>query len=225
VDEQVIVGEAVAGQATNLKRRIAGLIRSMNVNTFDLVDGLHEMESKRYYLTLGFNSFAEYGKSLDLKLTKVYYLARIGKIMSEAGIPRAEYEPVGTAKLRAIIPLNVLDKAGNMLTYTEDGETWTMAEVVQTIMADAKNTDIEQIEERVKRIQGKTGDDTEEWVNFKVSRLVKNSVIKPAIEKAKLHIGTVGEDKDGMAIEPSDSAALEGIASYYLSDATIGSKS
>ena len=225
MNEQVIVGEAVAGQASVLRKKINALIKGMNVNTFDLVEGLHEMQSKKHYLELGYQSFVDYGKSLDLKLTKVYYLARIGEVMGACGIPRSEYEPVGIAKLRVINQLKVLDKDGKMNMYEMDGENWTMAEVVQTIMATAKTDDIEDIEERVKKIQGKVGDDAEEWMNFKVKRVVKEQVIKPALEKFKLLIGTVGEDADGMAIEPSDSAALEAMAAHGLSDATLGPKS
>jgi hypothetical protein len=223
-DPIVNVGEAVAGQAAQLRKKINALIKGMNANTFDLVEGLHEMKNKKHYGTLGFGSFAEYGKSIDLKLTKVYYLAKIGEVMSACGISRTEYEPIGIAKLRVITKLEPLDKDGKLATCTIEGEAWTVVEAIQAIAADAVTTDIEQIEEQVKRIQGKTGDDAEEWLNFKVKRIVKDAVIKPALEKCKLVIGTVAEDEDGMAIEPSDSAALEGLAAYYLSDATIGGK-
>jgi spore coat polysaccharide biosynthesis predicted glycosyltransferase SpsG len=130
--------------------------------------------------------------------------------MSACGIPRTEYEPIGIAKLRVITKLEPLDKDGKLATCTIEGEAWTVVEAIQAIAADAVTTDIEQIEEQVKRIQGKTG-----------KRIVKDAVIKPALEKCKLVIGTVAEDEDGMAIEPSDSAALEGLAAYYLSDATV----
>ena len=221
LNPSAVIGEAVAGQAAQLRKKINALIKGMNANTFDLVEGLHEMKSKKHYGTLGFGSFGEYAKSLDIKVTKAYYLAKIGEVMSACGISRTEYEPIGIAKLRVITKLEPLDKDGKLATCTIEGEAWTVVEAIQAIAADAAVTDIEQIEEQVKRIQGKTGDDAEEWLNFKVKRIVKDAVIKPALEKCKLVIGTVAEDEDGMAIEPSDSAALEGLAAYYLSDATV----
>ena len=220
-----IVGETEAGNSVRVKRQINALIHGLNANTFDLSDLLYEVKSKGYHKTYGYNSFGEYAKSLDIKVTKAYYLLRIAQVMSACGIPRTEYEPIGIAKLRVITKLEPLDKDGKLATCTIEGETWTVVEAIQAIAADAAATDIEQIEEQVKRIQGKTGDDAEEWLNFKVKRIVKDAVIKPALEKCKLVIGTVAEDEDGMAIEPSDSAALEGLAAYYLSDATISQKS
>ena len=141
-DPIVNVGEAVAGQAAQLRKKINALIKGMNANTFDLVEGLHEMKNKKHYGTLGFGSFAEYGKSIDLKLTKVYYLAKIGEVMSACGIPRTEYEPIGIAKLRVITKLEPLDKDGKLATCTIEGEAWTVVEAIQAIATDAAVTDI-----------------------------------------------------------------------------------
>ena len=215
-----IVGEPVAGQAKQIHKQIKALIHGMNVNTFDLVDVLHEMKSKKHYASLGYDTFSEYGKSLDLKLSKTYYLAKIGDVMSACGIPRAEYEPIGIAKLRVITKLDLFDKDGKVITH--DGIT--MVEVVKAIADTAAVTDIEQIEAVVDKLQGKTGDNAEVWLNFKVKKIVRDNVVQPALELAKMNIGTVAKDEDGIAVEPSDSAALEGISASYLTDAANSSQ-
>ena len=220
LNPSAVIGEAVAGQAAQLRKKINALIKGMNANTFDLVEGLHEMKSKKHYGTLGFDSFAEYGKSLDLKLSKTYYLAKIGDVMSACGIPRAEYEPIGIAKLRVITKLDLFDKDGKVITH--DGIT--MVEVVKAIADTAAVTDIEQIEAVVDKLQGKTGDNAEVWLNFKVKKIVRDNVVQPALELAKMNIGTVAKDEDGIAVEPSDSAALEGISASYLTDAANSSQ-
>ena len=212
-----IVGEPVAGQAKQIHKQIKALIHGMNVNTFDLVDVLHEMKSKKHYASLGYDTFSEYGKSLDLKLSKTYYLAKIGDVMSACGIPRAEYEPIGIAKLRVITELKLFDKDGKVITH--DGDI-TMIEVVKAIAETAKETDIEQIESMVNKVQGKTGDNAEVWLNFKVKKIVRDNVVQPALDLCKMNIGTVAKDEDGIAVEPTDSAALEGISASYLTDAT-----
>ena len=45
LNPSAVIGEAVAGQAAQLRKKINALIKGMNANTFDLVEGLHEMKS------------------------------------------------------------------------------------------------------------------------------------------------------------------------------------
>ena len=66
----VIVGEAVAGQAAKVKKQINEIIKGVNTSTFTLAELLHEAKAKQYYLAWGHDTFGQYAKSLDLKVTK-----------------------------------------------------------------------------------------------------------------------------------------------------------
>ena len=213
--EQVIVGEAVAGQAAKVLSAINKLIAGVNTSTFDLAEGLHEAKSNKYYLSLGFDTFGQYAKSLDLKVTKSYYLVRIVEVMTDAKVTRSEYEPVGIAKLRLISKLDVLDKDGKPIEY---GEGVMMGDLVKSLVKDAPTIDPEEVAQVVAKLQGKTGDDEMVWLNIAVTRIVRDNIVRPALDLAKAHIGTVGKDSGGIAIEPSDGRALEVLAVEFLND-------
>jgi hypothetical protein len=220
-----IVGEAVAGQAAKVTAEINAIISNVNAGTFDLIPLLHEAKSKQYYLPLGFDTFGQYAKSLDLKVTKSYYLAKIGEVMDGASITRAEYEPLGIAKLRVIARLDLYDKEGKALTYNNgEGDEFTRAECVQSLVSTGKDTSLEDIEKVVAKLQGKTGDDEMVWVNIVVKKVVREQVIDPALSLAKMNIGTTGTDSDGVAIEASDGRALEVLAAEYLADLANGAE-
>ena len=213
--EQVIVGEAVAGQAAKVLSAINKLIAGVNTSTFDLAEGLHEAKSNKYYLSLGFDTFGQYAKSLDLKVTKSYYLVRIVEVMTDAKVTRSEYEPVGIAKLRLISKLDVLDKDGKPIEY---GEGVMMGDLVKSLVKDAPTIDPEEVAQVVAKLQGKTGDDEMVWLNIAVKRIVREKTILPALTLAKLHHGSVATDAEGISKDASDGQALEDVCSDYLSD-------
>src|ERR1017187_11032932 len=96
-----IVGEAVAGEAAQTLSEVKKLVKGLSVNTFDLAEKLHKVMSKKFYAPKH-NTFGEYAKTLDLKLSKAYYLTKLVEVMTACDIPRAVYEPVGIAKLRVV---------------------------------------------------------------------------------------------------------------------------
>jgi hypothetical protein len=81
---------------------------------------------------------------------------------------------------------------------------------------------LEDVEKIVAQLQGKTGDNEQVWLNINVSKATRDNVIVPALSLAKNHIGTVGQDSDGVHKEASDGAALEGICADYLADPANG---
>src|SRR5271166_3940622 len=140
-----IVGEAVAGQAAKVKKQINEIIKGVNTSTFTLAELLHEAKSKQYFLAWGHDSFIQYAKSLDLKVSKSYYLVRIVENMTAAGVTREEYEPLGIAKLRAIIELKMFDKEGKVIEF----EGLPMSDYVKELTSKAKEMPLEDIEKVV----------------------------------------------------------------------------
>lgn len=214
MNDPVIVGEAVAGHASKILAEINNLIAGVNTSTFDLIERLHEAKSKKYYVPLGFDTFRQYATSLNLKVTKSYYLARIGEVMAHAGVTRSEYEPVGIAKLRAISKLNVIDDDGKNVMYGG----LTMAECIQGLVEKAKTSDPETVSLMVSKLQGKVGGDEMVWLNISVKRAVREQTILPALALAKLNHGSVAKDSDGISKDASDGQALEDVCADYLSD-------
>lgn len=212
--QQVIAGEAVAGHAGKVLAEITTLINGVNTSTFDLAEKLHEAKTGKYYTSLGFNTFAEYTKSLALRPTKSYYLARIVQIMADAGIPRSEYEAVGIAKLRTISKLDVLGENGEPVMHGD----LTMADCVKALVEKAKTTEPEEVAQIVAKLQGKTGEDEVVWLNIAVTRIVRENTILPALALAKLNHGSVAKDDEGISKDASDGKALEDVCAEYLAD-------
>jgi hypothetical protein len=203
VYEQVIVGEAVAGQAKQVLKQVNDLIANVNTSTFDLMDLLHSVKKNAYY-SPEFDSFVEYTKSLDLKSSRSYYLVKIKEAMVAADIPRTEYEKVGTSKLRIIARINLKESGA--------------VEKIKTLMADAVNMGEKQVEQEVAAAQGLTGDDAMVWINIRLKKAARDEVVRSALDLAKKQIGSVGVDADGNAIDASDGSALESICGDFLSD-------
>ena len=206
-----IVGEAVAGEAAKVKKKINEIISGVSKSTFTLAELLHEVKSKQFYTKWNFDTFRAYAKSLDLKVSKSYYLVRIIENMTIAGVPKEVYEPVGIAKLRVIAKLEP----------TETFEGKPMAAYIKSLTETAKDVEIETLEEAVAHLQGKVGEEERTWLNISVSKSQKQ-VIESAFELARKNLGTVGQDSDGVAKDSSDGRCLEIIAAAFNSDAENG---
>ena len=212
-----IVGEAVAGQATKVLAQINAIIKDTNTSTFDLAELLHEAKKNMYYLKLGFDTFGDYGKSLDLKITKLYYLVKIVENMDGAGVSRDEYEPVGIAKLRLISKVDLFTKDGGVIWNTPE---LTMAECVKGLVEKAKDLSLEEVQQVVEKLRGKTGDDATVWLNIAITKAAREIVLQ-AFAQMKLEIGSVGQDADGKYIDASDGRALEMLAAEYLAGTPV----
>lgn len=206
----VIIGEQEAGRATTVRRAINKLVAASNTSTFDLSDLLHEAKSKLYFTGWGFPSFSQYAKSLALKVTKSYYLVRIKENMIAAGLTRPEYEPVGLGKLRIISRLK---------PETEYKGT-PVSLLIRELILKAGQMTPEEVQHEVDTIMGLTEDESMVWINIKVKNLARETVIKPAFEKMKKHLGTLPSDEEqGENVEATDGRALEMICANFLADA------
>ena len=206
-----IVGEVVAGEAAKVKKQINEIIAGVNKSTFTLAELLHKVKANQFYAKWGHETFRAYAKSLDLKVSKSYYLVRIIENMMIAGVPKEVYEPVGIAKLRVIAKLEP----------TETFEGKPMAAYIKSLTETAKDVEIQTLEEAVAHLQGKVGEEERTWLNISVSKSQKQ-VIESAFELARKNLGTVGQDSDGMAKDSSDGRCLEIIAAAFNSDAENG---
>jgi len=207
-----LVGEAVAGEATQTLKLVKALIKGLSSNTFDLADALHRVKKNKWY-TPKFSTFAEYAKNLDIKLSKCYYLVRITETLETVGVHRSEYEGVGIAKLRAICRLDLTDENGDQKVY----EGKPAVEVIKDLIAQAPAHSPEAVDETVKKLQGLMGDNARVWENVSLTVAQRESWRK-AVALAKLNIGSVGKDEDGNYKDASIGSCMEVIAMSYILD-------
>ncbi|MGH7746240.1 MAG: hypothetical protein ACREQ5_15995 [Candidatus Dormibacteria bacterium] len=207
--DTVIVGEQVAGESAKTRQQLEAAIQTMNSNVFDVAELLFKVKQGHCYTT---TTFQEYLGTLAIKVRKAQYLTRIVEVMHTVGVTRAEYEPLGIAKLREVASL-------------EPGETYTnpiggqspMADWVKAFVKDGREQSLDEIKQHVRVLKGLTGPDEMSWLNLPVKRSVKENVILPAFEAARQVLGTKGTDTDGTATEYSDSVCLEAICADFLS--------
>ena len=207
----VIVGEVEAGEAAKVRKSLEKLVKQMEMNTFDLAELLHKVKAKHLYTT---PTFEEYVDELNLPRQRARYLEQIVDCMEQVGIPRAEYEPVGVTKLRAIARLDPKSTYTNPAT----NEAHPMADYISGLVELAVSTKTEKLEEQVRVLRGETGENDQTWLNIRLQRLTLENVIKPAFDKAAINIGTVKTDTDGVAQDASDARKLEIICVNYLTD-------
>jgi hypothetical protein len=217
MNEAVIVGEAVSGEAAKIRRRVEAVVKTINTSAFDAIELLGKIRANRLYTNWGFNTLSEYFNSLDISIRKCQYLARIGEVMShpKINIPRADYEPLGIAKLREIASL---EPEG---TYTTpEGEVVPMADYIRGFIYEGQEQTREYVQSSVRTLKGITGENDKTHFNLMPTRLVKEQVIQPAIDKMRLELGPVAKDVDGMAVEASDTRCIELICAKYLTEET-----
>ncbi len=207
-----IVGEAVAGEAAQTLNQVRALIKGLSSNTFDLADALCKVKKNKWYAPK-FSTFSEYAKDLDIKLSKCYYLIRITETLETVGAPRAEYESVGVAKLRAICRLDLQDSEGNPKQY----EGKPAADVIKDLIQQAPAHSPEAVDETVKKLQGLMGEDARVWQNICLT-VAQRKKWQEAVALAKLNIGSVGKDDDGQYKDASEGMCVEVIAASYLLD-------
>lgn len=203
-----IVGEAEAGQASKVRKQLQSLIKGVNTSTFDIMDLLHEIKSKKYY-SPRYATFIDYAKTLDMKVTKAYYLVRIKENMLLASIHRNTYEPIGIAKLRVIASIDLID--------SENKVKQDAAAKVNEIIDTATVTDAAEIKSAVDVYNGHVGEEAFEWLNIKIKKSAK-AVVRQALDLIKAQLGSTGVDADGKSKDASDGRALELLAGDFLSD-------
>lgn len=206
--EVAVVGEVEAGEAAKKRKQLGALIKGVNTSTFDIMDLLHEIKTKKYY-SPKYETFIDYAQTLDMKVTKAYYLVRIKENMSLASIPREKYEPVGIAKLRTISSIDLIDSENKIKTDAVD--------FVNELVASGTTASPEELKTAVDIYHGHVGEEAFEWLNVKIKKSAK-AVVRQALDVIKAQLGSTGTDADGKAKDASDGRALEMLAADWLSD-------
>lgn len=205
-----IVGEAEAGQGAKVRKQLKSLLKVINTNNFDLMDLLHEVKTKKYYLPQ-YDTYKEFTDTLELKSSKAYYLVRIKEAMLTAGLARPDYENVSTLKLRAIASI----------LSVKDFEGKPVSDIIKQLVIDAATQTFEEIKSQVDTVTGNVGDEAFEFITIKIKKSALK-VVKQAFELAKANIGSTGQDSEGISQDASDGKILEDICLDYLSDPNNG---
>ena len=201
-----IVGEVNAGQAAQVRKQLTNLIKNVNTSNFDIMDLLHTIKTAKFYQPK-YDSFIDFAKTLDMKVTKAYYLVRIKENMLTAGVPRATYEPLGIAKLRIIAMIDLIDAENHVIQAG-------VAKVNELVTSGLEPADLKLA---VDEYAGNVGEEAFEWLNIKLKKSAK-TIVRQAFELVKMQLGSVGKDVDGNHIDASDGRALEMICADFLSD-------
>ena len=61
MNEQVIVGEAVAGRSATVRKQLLRMVSNMAVSTFDFIELIAEAQENNYASSWGFSSTVDYG--------------------------------------------------------------------------------------------------------------------------------------------------------------------
>lgn len=214
LNKVVMYGEKEAGRASKIKDVLENLVNNIEKSNFDIAELFYEVKSKGYYNSWGYNTFSEYVKTLNIKSSKANYLERMARVMDTVNIPRSKYEPLGIGKLREITSLNPEESYKNPKT----NELIPMSEMIAELTERASLMSLEEVREYVRALKGLTGDDALVWLNLSIKKAALDEVIRPALELAKVNIGSVGKDDDGNSLDASDGRALELICADYLAD-------
>jgi len=209
--DTVIVGEVNAGEAAKVRKSLEKAIKQVNASTFDVAELLHKVKAGHLYTT---PTFTDYIATLDMKVQRAQYLEHIADVMEVVGITRAEYEPIGVTKLRAITRLDPT------ATYTnpETKETFPMTDYIVGLVEVAPTKKAKELEGSVRVLLGETGENDMTWLNIRLLRLTKENIIDKALEKAAINIGSVATNADGSEKDASDGRKLEVICINYLND-------
>lgn len=214
----VIVDTAIAGEALATKHQLDEIINQANRSKFDIAELLLKIKRKRYYHP--YTTFQEYYTTLKIKKRTAQYLTKLAEVMEEVGIPRSQYEPLGIARLREITSLTPTD----LWKHPISGVSTPMREYIKGFVdfreKDGSYIDPERLKKNVRTLKGFVGENDFEFVTLSFQRATLENVVRPALELAKAHIGSVKKDDEGISQDATDSSAAVAIFADYLSDPT-----
>jgi len=207
-----IIGQQVAGEAAKVRMELEQLISKVNTSAYDIGELLHKIKKNGYYD--GFVTFQEYVKTLQIKPRKAQYLRRIAEVMDIMEVPREKYEPLGIAKLREITSLDVNGTWTNPDTQVEI----SLKTFITAFIEKGEEMNLEDIKLHVQTLKGLADEDAMGWVNLYMKKMAIEQVVRPALDMAKMMIGSVGKDDEGVSKDASDGAAAEVVFVSFLND-------
>jgi hypothetical protein len=212
VSQTVIVGEAVAGEAAQVRRQLEDLINRANRSAFDIGELLHTIRKNHYYET---TTFQDYTKGLSIKPRKAQYLRRIAEVFEAVGISRDRYEGLGLAKCREIASL---DPEATWTNPNNPESQTPMREFIAGFVEQGNDLSLDQIKQHVRTLKGLTGENDIEVVHWPFIRSVLDNIIMPTVELTRRNIGSVAKDDEGISQDASISRCVEVWAIEYRND-------
>jgi hypothetical protein len=216
VEPTVIVGEAVAGQSKQLRKKAEAIINVMETNQYDLGELLCRIQDEALYTQWGFNTYSEYMKTTKLKASKARYLPQIARVMKAIAVERAQYESIGISKLRVIASLNPTDVYTHPVSKEETSMHNFIAAIVDKALTDGEAYTLDEIKKHVRTLKGITGDRDITFLGIPILRAALDNVVRPCFDRFKMLIGTVATDSEGKAVDASDGTVLERICATVL---------
>ena len=191
MDPIAIVGETVAGHSASLRKRMGVLAQDLVKNTFDLAEAFFEAQETHCFIEWGFESLGDYASlELGIKHRKAQYLARIVRVCREAGVARADYEPVGVTKLREITTLDTDASYFNQTSKQHE----PMVDHIVNLIAEAPELSTIEVELEVARLKGQTGDNSMVLRSYKVTKSAYENTITRCFESIRKRLGSMGRD-------------------------------
>lgn len=209
----VLVGDAVAGESAHTRAMLESLINSIEKSTLDVAELLYKVKANAFYQP-EFNTYKEYTRALKIKDRKAEYLPKIVEVMAAVGIDRKQYEPLGIARLREISSLD----PNAMWTNPETKIETPVRDFIIGFVEKNEEIELDDLKQHVRTLKGFTGSNDLVWLNICLVRANLENTVRPALELAKNHIGSVSKDDDGVSKDASDGAALEVLAVEFMND-------
>lgn len=217
--EAVIVGSAVAGEAAKARLILESLIKNIDKQTLDVAELLFKVQTEGLYQP-DYNTYKEYTRAIKIKDSRAEYLPRIIRIMNAVGIERKKYEHLAIGRLREIASLDKI--VNDNWVNPENQEQTPIKEFVTAFVDKGEEIELEDLKKHIRTLKGLTGENDLTWFNVCVKRAAMDKTIRPALEKVKAIIGSVGKDDEGVSQDASDGAALEMAMAEILADETLG---
>jgi len=208
-------GEAIAGRSATVRKELARMATHTVVTMSEMIELLCEAEEKGYATQWGYASLPVYGEAeLGLKPSKTRYLARIGKVMKAVGLKRGQWEAAGISKLREIARLEPETAFFNRDTRVSE----PMDEHIVRLILDHDKMNTNQVKDEVARLKGQTGPDRRVIRSYSTDASSWDNVIKPAMEKARMLLGSKNRDAEGKAQDYGDGVCIECICASFNAD-------
>lgn len=213
-----IYGEVEAGRSSKVRQFLENIKQSKNTLDFDAAELLLEATEKNYFQEWGYESRAAYVEAnLDMKDRQVAYLTRIVSISRKMNYTRDQIENIGISKLREIFSLEPDHEWLNPETQIKE----PISDHIHRLISQAPSLSYEAVKAEVRKLKGLVGDNDLTWVNYQVTRLVKDNVILPGMAAFRAYMGSKQVPGPDGGTEYSDAFVLEHIMGEILSGAPV----
>jgi hypothetical protein len=210
--------EAEAGRSRKVRQHIENIKQTMSTVQWDLGELLAEATEKNYFTEWGYENRKAYvEENLDIKDRQAWNLIRIVSLSSTLGYTREQIEPIGNSKNREIFSLEPDQSWVNPETQIAE----PIVDHMHRLISLAPTLSYEAILAEVRKLKGIVGDNDLTWMNFQVTRIVKDNVCVPGLNAFRAYMGSKGIVGPDGGKEYSDAFVIEHIFAEILSGAQV----